>query len=291
MGYEDNKISVPECLPEYVAGFADRFPVEHRGPIEQYQVSARLATGHGLTVFSSHVEETGDHFLLPFGSEDSDPGEVQRLEAVVDGLAGPRASEVARVFRRHVDATYDQVVTVEGIVFLLECQYAPAIGGRPTLVLQAYANPASESLSVGYTARSTDDPADLETCIAKNVSKDTLEDYVDQVLYRVDTAIYEERIALRELEEVDRQTLDAHGFREQTVKPVPRSLHPKYGGTDAELWQLPASKASWADGATGFVRIWRLPDGTGIIEPLNLTGDDRAEIEATKEHLSAKLIA
>lgn len=291
MGYEDNEISVPGCLPEYVAGFADRFPDEYAGPIEGYPVSARLATGYGLTVFYAHVEETGDHFLLPFGSEDSDPGEVQRLDAVVDGLAGPRAPEVARTFRAHLDATYDQVVTVDGIVFRLECQYAPAIGGRPTLVLQAYANPASDSLSVGYTARSTDEPADLEACIAKNVPKDTVEDYVDQVLYRVDTAIYEERVALKELEEIDRQTLDAHGFREQTVKPVPRSLHPEYGGRDAELWQLPAGTAPWVEGATGFVRIWRLPDDTGIVEPLNLAGDDRTEIEATKERLSAKLVA
>lgn len=287
MAYEDNEITFPDALPRYVDEFADRFERDYTGPSDQYRVTAQLALGHGLTVFYAHVKEEDEHFLLPFGDDESDPAEISRIENVITAFAGPNASDVAKVFRSHLQSTYDRVQTVEGRVLFLPCQYAPATGGRPTMVLQAYANPASESLSVGPTPRNTDAVQDLESCIAKNVPKDTVEDYVDQLVYRIDTAIYEEQVEQNVVEGINRSTLEMLGFRHQTTKPVPEPLHPEYGDVEAELWQVPASKAAWADGSTGFVRVWRLPDDIGIIDPVNLDGPHDEEVAATKVQLTS----
>lgn len=287
MAYEDNEITFPDSLPRYVDEFADRFERDYTGPCDQYRVTAHLAVGHGLTVFYAHVEDADEHFLLPFGDEDSDPAEIDRLESVVQGFASPNATDVAEAFQSHLQSTYDELQTVEGSVLFLPCQYAPVFGGRPTLVLQAYANPLSESLSVGFTPRHTEEVEDLEACISKNVPKDTVADYIDQLVYRIDTAIYEEQVDQKVVEGISRSTLEALGFRQQTTKPVPEPLHPEYGDVEAELWQVPASKATWADGSTGFVRIWRLPDDIGIIDPVNLDGPHDEEVAATRLQLTS----
>lgn len=290
MGFEDNEITFPDALPRYVDEFVDRFAADYTGPLERYQVTTQLAIDHGVTVFYAHVSERDEHLLLPFGGEESDPAELSRLETVIRGFTCPDPSDVAAAFQTHLQERYDRVETVTGSVLFLRCQYAPRLGGQPTLVLQVYENPASESLSVGYTPRQTDDPQDLEACIAKNVPEPTVADYVDRLVYRVDTAISEELRSRNVVEGVDRAGLDAHGFREQTTKPVPESLHPEYGGDEAELWQVPASNADWVEGSNGFIRIWRLPDDTGVVDPINLDGVHEEETEETKRRLAAKVI-
>lgn len=286
MGFEDNEISFPDALPRYVDEFADRFEADYAGPSDRYRVTAQLALGHGITVFYAHVDERDEHLLLPLGGEESDPAEVRRLENVVRDFAGPNAAAVAGAFRTHLQATYERIRTVEGSAFFLGCQYAPALGGQPTMVLQAYPNPASESLSVGYTPKHANDVEDLEACIAKNVPTATVEDYVGRLVYRIDSAIYDERVARNVVEDLDRSTLEALGFRPQTTKPLPRSLHPTYGGTDAELWQVPASTAGWVAGSNGFLRVWHLPDGTGVIDPVGLDEPHEDVAAETKARLT-----
>lgn len=287
MGFEDNAVSFPDALPRYVDEFGERFEAEYDGPVDRYSVTAELAVGHGVTVLYAHVDERDEHVLLPFGDEESDPAEVRRLQEVIRGFAGPSAEAVADAFRTHLRTSYDRIRPVDGTVLFLRCQYAPALGGQPTLVLQAYANPVSESLSVGYTPMHTDDTGDLEGCIAKNVPTKTVEAFVDRLVYRIDSAMYEERVAKRVVERVGRERLAALGFREQTSKPLPRSLHPEHGETEATLWQAPASSVEWVSGSSGFVRVWRLADGTGIVDPVGL-GDQQAEaVAATKSRLTA----
>ena len=285
MGFEDNSVSFPDALPQYVAEFADRFEADYAGPSERYHVTGQLATGHGFTVFYAHVRERDEHFLLPFGDEGSDQTELRRLENVIRGLEGPNAGEVAEAFRSHLRTSYDRIRAVDGVVFVLRCQYAPALGGQPTMILQAYANPASESLSVGYTPRNTDDVRELEAGIAKNVPTATVEAYVDRLVYRIDAAMRDERVARRVVEDVERDALAALGFREQTTKPLPRSLHPERAGADAALWQAPASNVDWVPGSSGFVRVWRLEDGTGIVDPVGLDGPAAEAVAETKSRL------
>lgn len=291
MGFEDNAISFPDALPRYVDDFGDRFEASYTGPCDRYRVSARLAIDHGLTVFYAHVPDRDVHFLLPFGDEESDPDELRRLERVVQGFDGPNATRVADAFRTHLETTYDRLHSVSGSVLFLRCQYASAVGGQPTMVLQAYANPASDSLSVGYTAKRTDDADALETCIAKNVPTATVEDYVDRLVYRLESTIYDERITRRVVENLQRETLATLGFRRQTTKPLPQVLHPDYDGVDADLWQLPAGTADWVDGSTGFVRVWHLPDGTAIVEPVNLDESDADVTAATTDRLTTAVEA
>jgi hypothetical protein len=286
MGFEDNAVSAADALPRYVDEFGDRFEASYAGPIDRYRPTAHLAVDHGVTVFYAHVSELDEHLLLPLGDDDSDPAEVRRLEAVVRGLAGPNAADVAETLLTHLRTNYDRVERVDASVLRCRCQYAPALGGQPTMLLQAYANPASASLSVGYTPKHTDEPEDLEACVAKNVPTPTVEDYVDRLVYHIDAAIHEERIARPVIEEVGRDALAAHGFRRQTTKPVPESLHPEYGAADAELWQLPASNADWVDGSEGFLRIWRLSDGTGVVDPVTLEGSHEEAVTATTSRVT-----
>lgn len=287
MGFEDNEISFPDALPRYVDEFAARFETGYTGPCEQYRVRARLAVDHGVTVFYAHVDERDRHLLLPLGGDDSDPAEVRRLETVTQLFSGPQATDAAETFRAHLQSNYDVTQRVEGRVCFLPCQYTPALGGQPTMILQAYANPASESLSVGYTPDSADDIEALESCLSKNVPADAVPDFVDRLVYRIDSAIYEDRVARNLVEGVDQSTLEALDFRQQTTKPLPSSLHPEYGDTEAELWQLPAGNAVWVDGSNGFVRVWRLPDRTGIVEPVDLDGRHEEEVAATKTRLTS----
>lgn len=291
MGFEDNAVSCPDALSRYVDGFADRFGADYTGPSDRYRVTAQLAIGHGITLFYAHVTERDEHLLLRFGDEESDPAELRRLENVIRGFDGPDPGAVAEAFRGHLQASYDRIHTVDGSVLFLPCQYAPALGGQPTMVLQAYANPASESLSVGYTSKHTDDIEHLEGCISKNVPTTTVEDYVDRLLYRIDSAVYDERIARRVIEGIDRSRLEACGFRQQTTKSIPKSIHPEYGGTDGELWQVPASNAGWVEGSNGFVRVWRLPDGTAIIDPVGLDGPHEEAVAETKDRLPTAIEA
>lgn len=289
MGFEDNSVSFPDALPRYVAEFADRFEGDYAGPCERYRVTAHLAVDHGITVFYAHVTDRDEHLLLRFGDEESDQTELRRLANVIRGFAGPNAGDVAGAFRTHLQANYDRIHPVSGSVLFLRCQYAPALGGPPTMVLQAYANPASESLSVGYTSKHTDDVGTLVSCIGKNVPAATLEDYVDRLTYRIDSAMYDDRIARTVIEEVAQSSLEACGFRHQTTKPLPQSLHPEYAGTEAELWQIPASTAGWVAGSNGFVRIWRLPDGPGIVDPVGLDGPDEEAVAETKSRLTTAI--
>lgn len=286
MGYDDNAVSYPDALSRYVDEFADRFEANYTGPCERYGVTARLALGHGITVFYARVEERDEHLLLPLGGEESDPAEVRRLQNAVRGFAGPQAERVADALESHLETTYDRIETVEGYAFFLRCPYAPALGGQPTLVLQAYPNPASASLSVGPTPKHTDDPDDLEACIAKGTPTASVEDYVDRLVHRVDAAVEEELLARRVVDRVDRSPLETLGFRRQTAKPVPDSLHPEHAGKEGELWQMPASKADWVTGSNGFVRLWRLPDGTGLVDPVGLDEADGDPVTATASRLT-----
>lgn len=287
MGFEDNEISFPDALPRYVEELAARFETGYTGPCEQHRVRAWLAVDHGVTVFYAHVDERDRHLLLPLGGDESDPEEVRRLETVTQCFSGPDATDAAEAFRTHLRSNYDLTRRVEGRVLFLPCQYAPALGGQPTMVLQAYANPASDSLAVGYTPIDADDVEALEACIAKNVPADSVPDFVDRLVYRIDTAVYEDRVARNLIEGIDQSTLQALGFRQQTTKPLPSSLHPEYGETEAELWQLPAGNAVWVDGSSGFVRVWRLPDRTGIIDLVDLDGQREEEVAATKTRLTS----
>lgn len=286
MGFEDNEISFPDALPRYVDEFADQFADGYTGPIDQYRITASLAVDHGVTVFYAHVDEQDQHFLLPLGDEESDSEELDRIEAVIRGFAGPDAAEVAETFRTHVHATYDRIETVSGAALFLPCQYAPRLGGQPTVVLQAYANPVSESLSVGFTPRRTNDVEGLLDCISKNVPATTVEDYVSRLVYRIDAAISDDLLSRNVVEELDQTALEALGFRQQTTKLVPESVHPEYGGTEAELWQTPAGNADWVEGSTGFIRIWRLPDDTGVVDPVNLDGPHEDDVAETKRRLT-----
>jgi hypothetical protein len=287
MGFADNAVSFPDALPRYVEAFGDRFEDGYTGACDRYDVAARLAVGRGLTVFYAHVPDRDEHLLLPLGDEESDPTERRRLESVRRGFAGPKAAEVAGALQTHLETAYDRVRTVDGCACFLRCPYAPALGGQPTMILQAYANPESASLSVGPTSRHADDADELAACIAKQVPKATVEDYVDRLVSRVDAAVRDDLIDRNVIETVERPTLEARGFRRQTTKPVPQALHPEHGGCDADLWQVPASTADWVPGSNGFVRLWRLPDGTGLVDPVGVDGSDADAVDATASRLDA----
>lgn len=286
MGFEDHAVSVVDALPRYVDEFADRFEATYTGPVDRHHVTATLAVDRGITVFYAGVSDLNEQLLLPLGDDNSDPDEVARLESVVRGLSGPNATDVAEAFLTHVRTTYERVESVDGVVFRCPCRYASTLGGQPTMLLQAYANPASASLTVGYTPKHTDDVENLEGCIAKDVPAPTVADHVDRLVHRIDTAIHEARIERRVVEAVDRSALEARGFRRQTTGTAPESLHPEHGGTDAVLWQVPASNADWVSGAKGFVRLWRLADGTALVEPVDLDGSHDEAVTATTAELS-----
>lgn len=165
---------------------------------------------------------------------------------------------------------YDIYREIENATVLeLPDTYLPQLGERPRAVLGFYHNPDDDKIVSGMSGIPPHREGDIIEDVDKLVPDKSIEKFVSRTVRNV-----QERVE----EEAERHTISAEvrdvleqddDFRHETSKPLPKGINPKYTGTEAELWQKPASHVEYMDGSQGFLQVW-LP-----------TDDDVALVDAT----------
>lgn len=129
-------------------------------------------------------------------------------------------------------------------LFELPDIYQPQFGERPRANLGVCHEPREDLIVSGISGTSRIQEQEIFEDIDKIVPDKTLEKFISRTVRTVNTRIEED---------ADRHTITADiwsrletdpAFGQETMKPLPKGIHPKYTDTDAELWQKPASKLS-----------------------------------------------
>ena len=135
--------------------------------------------------------------------------------------------------------------------------YLPQLGERPRVNLGICHEPGTDQVVSGISAVPRLQEQDIVKDIDKLVPDDDLEKFISRTVWLVNTQIEEK--ADRQLETDIQHLLDTDpDFRFKTTKPLPKGIHPAYTGTDAELWQKPASRVHYMDGSQGFLKFGSL---------------------------------
>lgn len=196
------------------------------------------------------LEDCEEHTFFYYDTEPDDDL-LQRL------LLTSPSSEELPVFKALLRKQYDVYRELE-IARLLELPdtYLPQLGDRPRAQIGFCHEPGEDQIFSGLSGS----PRRLEREIFDDVDKLVPEKDLEKFISRTIQAVNEQVEA-----EADRHCIDRNirprlerddDFRLETTKSLPKGIHPQYTGTEAELWQKPASKVDFIDGSQGFLQVW-----------------------------------
>ena len=190
-------------------------------------------------------------------------------------------------FKTLLQTHYDVYQELE-IARLLEIPdtYLPQLGERPRVNLGICHEPGTDQVVSGISAVPRLQEQDIVKDIDKLVPDDDLEKFISRTVWLVNTQI-EEKADRHTIETDIQHLLDTDpDFRFETTKPLPKGIHPAYTGTDAELWQKPASRVHYMDGSQGFLQIWiPVDEGITLIDVTAGGYDRQTIIDAIRESL------
>jgi len=219
-----------------------------------------------------------------YHDESPNPEALQRFIAI-----SPREEAVPR-FKALLREQYDTYRELE-IARLLELPdtYLPQLGQRPRANLGFCHEPGDDRIVTGASGTPRPREQEIFDDIDKIVPDGSIEEFVSRTAWMVNQQI--EADADKHTIDADvRERLEADpDFRRETTKPLPKGIHPQYTGSEAELWQKPASRVEHMDGSQGFLRVWIPVDGDGTALVDATAGEyDREEIvDAIRDDLEA----
>lgn len=215
-----------------------------------------------------------DHHTFFYHDEAPNREILQRLI-----FLSPSADEMSQ-FKLLLQKQYDVYRELEiATVLQLRDTYQPQLGERPRAYIGLCHEPGEDQIVSGLSGT----PRRLEQEIFEDVNKIVPDKNLERFISRTVRSVHDQ------IEhEAERHTITADirdrlehdpDFRQETTKPLPNGIHPKYTDKQAELWQKPASKVEFMSGSQGFLQIW-IPVDEDEITLVNATaGDyDREEI-------------
>lgn len=170
--------------------------------------------------------------------------------------------------------------------------YQPQLGERPRANFGVCHEPGDDRIVSGISGTPRIREQEIFEDVDKIVPDKTLEKFISRTVRTVNTRIEED---------ADRHTITADirerletdpNFRQETTKPLPKGIHPKYTDEPAELWQKPASKVDYMDGSQGFLQIW-VPVNEDDIALVSATAGDydrEAIVDAIREEFQTAAV-
>lgn len=170
--------------------------------------------------------------------------------------------------------------------------YQPQLGKRPRANFGICHEPGEDQIVSGLSGT----PRVQEQKIFENVDKivpdKNLEKFISHAVQTVNTQIEEDADRHTISADIQHQLIDDPNFRQETTKPLPKGIHPKYTGDEAELWQKPASKVEYMDGSQGFLQIW-LPVDEDEITLVSATAgeyDRESIVDSIREEFETSIV-
>lgn len=210
--------------------------------------------GENLDVFWGLTGE-GINFAFA-GGNDADEEIVETFQKLYRKLAESPSKQDVQQFLAYSEKITDTQSNPD---------YAGVINVRDglsaeSLELQVYLDKSRESIDFATTSTGNQNEKVQEDNIARKAGKDDFEDFLDKLMYDVEKEIsYWNHLDMS----VD---LEEYGFQNIGKGEVPESVnsHERYRDTEADVWQLPASKTD-LESSSGFVKIWDLKQRDGMI--------------------------
>lgn len=206
-------------------------------------------------------------------------------------LASPTEAEmtVFDAFLRSHFETYAEIDTIA--VLEIRDTYLPQFGERPRAILGICYNPVDDRIITGVSGIPRTREQEIFDDMNKLVPDRSFEKFITKTVQMLHDEIEVE---------ADRHTIDAdlcgvlesdEDFTFETTKDLPSGIHPRYTDEPAELWQKPASRVDYVEGAQGFLQIW-IPVGEEDITLIDVTAGeyDRDEVvDAVREEFEVVL--
>lgn len=160
-------------------------------------------------------------------------------------------------FKKLLQKYYDEYRELE-VAKVLEIRdtYLPKLGKQPRVNVGFCHEPEEDYIISGVSGSPRVREPEIIEDIDKIVPEKSLEKLVSQSVWNVNTQIKEDADRHTIATNIRNQLDQDSDFRCETTKQLPSGIHPNYTGTDAELWQKPASRVDFMDGSQGFLRLW-----------------------------------
>lgn len=120
--------------------------------------------------------------------------------------------------------------------------YQPQLGERPRANFSICHEPGTDRIVSGFSGVPRVREQEILEDVDKIVPDKTLEKFISRTVRTVNTQIKENADRHTITADIQPRLEEDPDFRQETTKPLPKGIHPKYTDTEAELWQKPASK-------------------------------------------------
>lgn len=229
------------------------------------------------------LEDYEDHCLF-YKDDNPDQKTLSWLLSIT-----PQRSEIAQ-FKRFLYQNYEVYDEDDrGVVIEIPDPYLPGTG--PKANIGFYHNPLTDDINSGIITSPVELQDDILEDTAKLVPARDLETFLLNAGRELQAELQEEAERHTIKGDINALLEEDPNFRQETVRDVPLDIHPKYGGTEAELWQKPISHVDYLAGSQGFVQLWT-PTSEEEIGLLSLTRgefDRDTALDEVRSALSDKI--
>lgn len=192
--------------------------------------------------------------------------------------------------KRALQRLYDEYAEGEhGVLIEIPDPYLPSSDPRANIGF--YHNPLTDDINSGIVTTPIDQQDRIFEDVSKLVPARDIETFVLNATRTLRTDLREE--AEHHVIEGDVTEIleEDENFRLETTREIPPEIHPRYTGTEAELWQKPVSRVEYLSGAQGFVQVW-IPVSDAEISLVSVTRgefDPETAVDNVRNALSKML--
>ncbi len=271
-----------EYVQRLAGGFQDRFSKIEQRPVEE----AFFVDDGPVDYLVWFVLE--DYENHTFFYHDDTPDEEFLRQLI---LTSPSKQEMA-VFKTYLQQKYETYTELDIAVLLqIRDTYLPQMGERPRANIGICHNPIDDQVISGVSGIPRMREQEIFDDMDKLVPDRSFEKFITSTVQAIQAEIEEEaerHTISGDIRPVLEQDDD---FTLETTKELPNGIHPNYTGKEAELWQKPASRVDYMDGAQGFLQIW-IPVDEDTIALVSATAgeyDREAIVDAIREEFEVAL--
>jgi len=224
------------------------------GPIDYLAWIA--ADDYDTHTFFFHDEDPNESFLQQFMALSPGAHEMDSFKSTLRELE----TETARLLE-------------------LPDSYMPQLGERPRATIGFCHEPEEDQIVSGVNALPVRQRPDILDDVAKIVPDDDIESFIEKTVWEVNRKIEEDADRHTITTDIREELKADPDFRQETTKPLPKGIHPKYTNDESVLWQKPASTVDFMEGSQGFLQIWIPVDEEDVTFVEATAGDyDREEM-------------
>lgn len=269
---------------EYIDRLVDQFRVRCPEFSERRIAETIFVDGGPVDYLIWFAFEEYENHTFFYNDEDPSPEALRQFMAL-----SPNEDAMPR-FKLLLKGQYETYRELE-IARVLELRdtYLPQLGELPRANFGFCHEPKDDRIVAGISGTPRSREQEIFDDINKILPDRSIEKFVSRSTWTVNEQIEAD---------ADRHTIDADvsdvlerdpDFRHETTKPLPKGIHPKYTGTEAELWQKPASRVEYMDGSQGFLQVW-IPVEEREVTLVSATAgeyDGEAIVDAIREEFEA----